>query len=102
VTTADDSRNEHFDAVMGRGRGHGGPDGIQRLRAGERFEVVVAHSEVAVHMGVAGQRMTAVLLGGPHPMVQLLDDGGYEFSAPVLPGEAGVYRDQHGFYVHAP
>jgi hypothetical protein len=72
------------------------------VRPGEAFSHRVAWSEVACHLQVAGKRMRMVLLVGTQPWqdcVQLLKDSGAQYSAPILPGEAGLYRDAHGYYV---
>lgn len=61
---------------------------------GDLVTIEVAHSEVAMHMQVAGTIMQARLLpaGDRWPCAQLYLDG-REFSAPITPGEAGFYYD---------
>jgi hypothetical protein len=74
------------------------------VRPGEEFTHQVAWSEVACHLQVAGKRMRMVLQVGAEPWqasVQLLTSGGAPYSAPILPGEAGLYRNAHGYYVNA-
>jgi hypothetical protein len=54
-----------------------------------------------MHMRVAGRLMDVELLGGRHPMAPLFHPGGGEFSAPILPDEAGIYGDvERGFYCY--
>ncbi len=67
------------------------------VNPGDFFSIELPWSEVNMHMRVAGQRMTAELTTGQHPMVQLWKDG-HHFSFPVGTGEAGLYRDQDGYY----
>jgi hypothetical protein len=73
------------------------------VRVGETITHEVAYSEVAMHMRVAGTDMAMRLQsGGRGPWdfaVQLLNPDGRPFSAPILPGEAGLYRDDLGHYV---
>jgi hypothetical protein len=51
-------------------------------------KIVLPHSEVCMHMKVAGKRMVCGLLPGA-TMVQLYDEDGRHFSAPITAGEAG-------------
>ncbi len=54
--------------------------------------VVLPHSEVCMHMRVAGQtRWVAPVESG---MAQIYNDSGSRFSAPITRGEAGL--DEHG------
>jgi hypothetical protein len=64
----------------------------------EPFRAVCPHSEVCMHMRVAGRVMWMVLLDGY--CVQLLTDGWEPFSIPILDGEAGVYQDAQGSYAY--
>lgn len=67
------------------------------VRTGEHFTLTVGHSEVACHLRVNGQRMAAQLL--TDGMVQLHDEHG-PVSFPISAGEAGLYRDDRGYYTH--
>ena len=49
-----------------------------------------------MHLRVAGTRMGARLQ--PDGMVQLLDPDGRDFSFPITAAEAGLHRDQDGWY----
>ena len=72
------------------------------VTAGDELSVILPHSEVCMHMRVAGKRMQVRYLGD-RAGVQLLTDAGGDFSFPILPGEAGFYRDgetgQHYTYI---
>ena len=68
------------------------------VKEGERVAIVAPHSEVCMHMQVAGRPMLAMILEGRHA-AQLYRPDGTEYSAPVTPGEAGFYSDEDGFYV---
>ena len=70
-----------------------------RLNPGDTFTHQIGHSEVACHMKVAGKMMKCQLLLDGR-MVQLFDDNGRKFSAPITYGEAGVYKDQDGHYIY--
>jgi hypothetical protein len=50
--------------------------------------VVLPHSEVCMHMRVAGEAMWVAPVGAY--MAQLYDDGGRKFSIPITRGEAGL------------
>ena len=88
------------------------------VRPGQFFKTVMPYSEVCMHMQIAGKEMIGQLskTGGSVQLFELatngqltrtiLDNGqpkdGYrEFSAPILPGEAGLYSDSLGFYFYA-
>lgn len=70
------------------------------VKVGQEAEITVPFSEVAMHMGIAGQRMIAQVLNQNN--VQLLVPGTRKpFSMPILPGEAGLFRDSDGsFYFY--
>lgn len=55
------------------------------------YTVVLPHSEVCMHMGVAGKQADVLLL--PKDAAQIYIDG-KKFSAPVTRGEAGVPYDR--------
>lgn len=67
------------------------------VRPGDFFAVTLPWSEVCMHMHVADRRMLAELTTGTYPAVQLWKDD-RRFSGPITTGEAGLYRDQDGFY----
>ena len=69
-----------------------------RITTGERGRKVMPHSEVCMHMRVAGRQMAFALLHGGS--VQLLNDDGSHFSFPITSGEAGVLEDGDGYYYH--
>jgi hypothetical protein len=66
---------------------------------GEVFEITLPCSEVCSHMRVAGQRRTVRL---DNNTVFIQTPQGTQFSAPVLPGEAGLYwdADRASWYFH--
>jgi hypothetical protein len=69
------------------------------VRRGTKFANVMPHSEVCMHMRVAGKTMGCELVG-PRPMVQLFDiESQRPFSAPILTGEAGIYEENGEFYM---
>ena len=60
---------------------------------------IMGHSEVCMHMKVAGCEMGFELLD--QHMVQLYDEEGNLFSSPITCGEAGIYHNERdGFYFH--
>lgn len=63
------------------------------VRPGDVVTLVLPWSEVCMHMRVAGRAMRAEIQPNG---VQLLNDDGSRFSFPILPGEAGLYRDARG------
>jgi hypothetical protein len=69
------------------------------VRRGTKFANVMPHSEVCMHMGIAGKTMGCELVG-ERPMVQLFEiESQRPFSAPILTGEAGIFTDRDGqFY----
>lgn len=72
------------------------------VELGEQFQTVLPYSEVCMHMQVAGTTMTVVVVGPVEmPAVQLYKDG-RPFSFPITTGEAGVFRDDYGFYFYDP
>ena len=88
-------RTDSFAPLFGDERGRSGPAGAVMVEPGEFIEMEIGYSEVCVRMRVAGQRLTVQLLEGAYPAVQLYVDG-RKFSAPITPGEAGLYRDERG------
>lgn len=70
------------------------------ITPGEFGEATMPHSEVCMHMRVAGKRLKFFLKEGEYPSVQLFN-GDHPFSSPILTGEAGLYRDEGGFYYYA-
>ena len=65
------------------------------IAPGERVKVRLPWSEVCMHLGVAGRVMSVELVEGGSA-VQLYDEDGDPYSFPILPGEAGFYRDVTG------
>jgi hypothetical protein len=71
------------------------------VHEGEHVTVVAPYSEVCMHLGIAGQTITAQLL--PGDMVQMHNAAtGNPISFPVTVGEAGLYRDGAQVYAVAP
>lgn len=60
------------------------------IKPGKRYKGKMPHSEVCMHMKVAGSELEFEL--SAHDMVQLYK-GKHEFSGAILPGEAGLYWD---------
>ena len=62
--------------------------------------LTIGHSEVAMHMRVAGTQMDVLVVpsGAWGAMAQLLRPDGSEFSFPITLGEAGLYQDSGGIY----
>ena len=71
-----------------------------RIHPGERGRKLMPHSEVCCHMRVAGKEMNFELLDKEYPSVQLFRDNGDYFSGPITYGEAGIFRDDNGFYYY--
>lgn len=67
-----------------------------RVEPGEHGRKVMPHSEVCMHMRIAGREMAFALLNDGS--VQLLNDDATHFSIPITNGEAGVYEDDDGYY----
>lgn len=79
----------------------------RRVQAGDQAVVELPFSEVCMHMRVAGQIRRIELVGtGPtvhyKVMVQVFDARDRLCGPPITPGEAGVYRDEQGFYIYEP
>jgi hypothetical protein len=82
---------------------------LYRPKLGERVPVVGCYSEAMMHLGVAGQPIQVALveqknlrgetIPGLRPMAQIYH-GNRPYSFPVLPGEAGFYEDEEGFYCY--
>jgi len=71
------------------------------VRPGKRVRLELPHSEVCMHMQVAGKVMTVEYLDRQYPVAQLYYEDGKEFSAPITMGEAGFYWDQvNGYYCY--
>lgn len=74
------------------------------VTAGLYYRVELPHSEVCMHMKVAGKRMLVKLLK-ERRAVQIFGDDLIPFSSTILPGEAGLlhsmddsYNLSEGFY----
>jgi hypothetical protein len=73
------------------------PDvGKRPIHPNQETILELPYSEVCMHLRVAGTRMGARLQ--PNGMVQLLDVDGRDFSLPITAAEAGLHRDQDGWY----
>lgn len=73
---------------------------------GETVDIELPHSEVCIHMGVAGKVRPVTLLANTrpdgttsYPMAQIHNLDGTLFSFPITYGEAGIFRDGGEFYV---
>lgn len=72
------------------------------LEVGDVVRLRLPHSEVCIHMRLAGEEMNVRLVQeGGQPMAQLLADDGSRWSFPILPGEAGIFSDGPRLYVLA-
>lgn len=69
-----------------------------RIPLGSTVRLTVPFSEVAMHLKVAGRTMRVRLVDAN--AAQLLDDDGLPLSFPVLPSEAGIFRDADGCYAY--
>jgi hypothetical protein len=70
--------------------------GKQPIHPNQEIILQLPSSEVCRQLRVAGTRMRARL--EPNEMVQLLDQAGRDFSFPITAAEAGLDRDQDGWY----
>jgi hypothetical protein len=70
------------------------------VRPGDRVRLLLPHSEVCMHMGVAGRVMTVEVTTGEHPTAQLLNDDGSRFSFPILTAEAGILGSAGSLYCY--
>jgi hypothetical protein len=75
------------------------------VRHGDRVRLKLPFSEVCMHLRVAGEVMTVVVIrdwypnGHPRFMARLYDESGRRFSFPILTAEAGIYGyDDKMFY----
>jgi hypothetical protein len=71
-----------------------------RIAPGERGRSVMPHSEVMIHMRLAGQTLPFTYRD-TNRGVQVERDG-QPFSFPVSPGEAGIYFDAAGAFYYPP
>ena len=70
-----------------------------RIEPGAYGRSVMPHSEVCMHMQVAGKVMRFHFVS--ERCVQLLKDlDETNFSFPILAGEAGIFHDDRGFYYY--
>ena len=67
------------------------------LNPGDVIRLRLPYSEVCMHMRVAGTVMEVELTASGS--AQLWKDR-EKFSSPVLPGEAGIYRNSNGYYAY--
>lgn len=70
---------------------------IQRVTVGDIVRLCLPWSEVCAHMRVADEVRSVRVL---EHWVQILNDDGTPFSFPVTHGEAGIYRDAEGLFIH--
>ena len=70
---------------------------MRYMNIGDEACVRIPHSEVCMHMGIAGQVLQTKLVSSR--AVQIYKDG-KPFSHPVLTGEAGYYHEGDKIYVH--
>lgn len=71
----------------------------QPIIPGKLYRGLMPHSEVCIHMQVAGKVMEFELL--PRGAVQLYKDRQL-FSSPILSGEAGIYQNDDGSRYYYP
>lgn len=81
------------------------PPPVKYAQPGETVTLELPWSEVCMSMHVAGR--TAQVRLEPcddhgRCVAQIFDDNGRPFSFPVLPGEAGFYRNTDGWYYYPP
>lgn len=69
------------------------------IKPGDRKTMTLPHSEVCMHMRVAGKPMRVELLNDAR-CVQLYDMNDKPFSAPILACEAGIFTDETGHYYY--
>lgn len=80
-----------------------------RIYNGQTGRAIMPHSEVCMHMRIADKPMYFIfnIVGYMNngidgiAMVQLLDENNNFFSSPILASEAGVYKDDMGFYYYS-
>ncbi len=68
----------------------------RRIEPGQKVWIRMPHSEVNMHMGVAGRVLEVEV---KEHGAQLFKDG-RQFSFPVTWGEAGIYSDDRGPYLN--
>ena len=80
----------------------------QQVRAsvGQKHKIVVPHSEVCMHMRVAGTIMFVELRASTYGndtyhSAQLYKLNGEPYSSPITTGEGGFYQDSAGYYTYA-
>jgi hypothetical protein len=66
------------------------------VKPGDTLLILIPHSEVAMHMRIAGRPMPVRITEGPHPMAQILSDYAHPFGGAVTLGEAGLRIDNDG------
>lgn len=70
-----------------------------RVVPGQTVEVKLPWSEVVMHLGLA-DHVRPVRITADGNGAQILTPEGAPVSYPVLPGEAGFYRDADGLYTY--
>ena len=63
----------------------------RHVRSGDIVRLKLPHSEVCMHMRVAGREMDVLVLTGGAQLVE--PETGTPYSAPILHGEAGIYSE---------
>lgn len=66
------------------------------VAVGETAELTIPYSEVCMHMRLSGQTLLVRLESTNAAQILTLD--GDPISFPVTPGEAGLFRNDRGFY----
>jgi hypothetical protein len=72
------------------------------IAPGVRYAAEMPHSEVCVHMRIAGKLFYFEWYGGRAVQLFGAASGDCPFSAPILTGEAGIYEDAGGHYFYPP
>ncbi len=73
-----------------------------RLLPGMRVTLLLPYSEVCMHMRVSDHLAEAQLTDSQWPGIQLYDQQGRQWGGSITTGEAGVYRDDEGYYFYPP
>jgi hypothetical protein len=70
------------------------------VQPGDVVRVELPHSEVCMHMRVAGQVRRVRITEDRYPAAQILNEDGSNFSFGIGLGEAGFYTDAEGIYCY--
>jgi hypothetical protein len=77
----------------------------QYVQPGDTVELILPHSEVCMHMKVAGKLAKVELIATQYaPVAQIKRQDGTNFSFPVSYGEGGFYYDEQRkeYYFYPP